>query len=146
MTGKKGRSGRQKRAIELARARGKDDALSCVRRRLPQILEVLVQKAEAGDKECAVYCVDRVLGRPRIELDQRMKSEVDMTIDPSKWVQALRELEENRDRFMSGIPWLLGHGLSTAEREPSDPGLQNGGTTQGTSPTPPDASDCADIP
>ena len=76
MTGRKGRSGRQKRAIELARARGKDDALSCVRRRLPQILDVLVQKAEAGDKECAIYCADRVLGRPRQELDQRLRAEV----------------------------------------------------------------------
>ena len=76
MSGKKGRSGRLPRAIELQRARGKDDALSCVRRRLPQILEVLVQKAEAGDKECAIYCADRVLGRPRQELDQRLRAEV----------------------------------------------------------------------
>ena len=76
MSGKKGRSGRLPRVVELARARGKDDALSCVRRSLPQILEVLVQKAEAGDKECAIYCADRVLGRPRQELDQRLRAEV----------------------------------------------------------------------
>ena len=76
MSGKKGRSGRLPRAVELAKARGKDDALSCVRRRLPQVLEVLVQKAEAGDKECAIYCADRVLGRPRQELDQRLRAEV----------------------------------------------------------------------
>ena len=76
MTGKKGRSGRQKRAIELARARGKDDALSGVRRRLPEILQVLADKAAAGDKECAIYCVDRLLGRPRQELDQRLRAEV----------------------------------------------------------------------
>ena len=75
MSGKKGRSGRQKRAIELARARGKDDALSYVRRRLDELLEVLVEKGAAGDKECAIYCVDRVLGRPRQELDQRLKAE-----------------------------------------------------------------------
>jgi len=90
MSGKKGRSGRLPRAIELARSRGKDDALSCVRRRLPQILEVIVQKAEAGDKECAIYCVDRLLGRPRLELDQRLRS-VDVTLDPAEVLQALRD-------------------------------------------------------
>ena len=100
MSGKKGRSGRQKRSIELARARGKDDALSCVRRRLPEILEVIVQKAEAGDKECAVYCVDRVLGRPKIELDQRFKGEFDVTPDPSMLLQAVRKIEANRAEFL----------------------------------------------
>ena len=100
MSGKKGRSGRQKRAIELARSRGNDDALSCVRRRLPEILEVIVQKAEAGDKECAIYCVDRVLGRPRLELDQRLKGEFDVTLDPSRLIQAMRELETNRADFL----------------------------------------------
>ena len=100
MSGKKGRSGRQKRAIELARARGKDDALSCVRRRLPEILGVIVEKAEAGDKECAIYCVDRVLGRPRIELDQRLTSSVDVTLAPSRLVQAMREIETNRAEFL----------------------------------------------
>ena len=99
MSGRKGRSGRLPRAIELARSRGKDDALSCVRRRLPQILEVIVQKAEAGDKECAVYCVDRVLGRPRIELDQRVKAEIG-TLSASDYLQAMRELETNRADFL----------------------------------------------
>ena len=94
MTGKKGRSGRQKRAIELARARGKDDALSYVRRRLDELLEVLVEKGVAGDKECAIYLVDRVLGRPRIELDQRTKSDIDLTLDPSRILQAVRESRE----------------------------------------------------
>ena len=92
MSGKKGRSGRQPRAVELARARGKDDALSCVRRRLPEILEVIVQKAEAGDKECAIYCVDRVLGRPRISLDQRLRTEVE--ISPDDYMRALQKVQE----------------------------------------------------
>ena len=102
MSGKKGRSGRQKRAIELARARGKDDALSHVRRRLPEILEVIVQKAEADDKECAIYCVDRVLGRPRIELDQRVKAEIGMP-SASDYLQALREAEVVEAEWM-GYP------------------------------------------
>ena len=107
MSGKKGRSGRLPRAVELARARGKDDALSCVRRRLPEILQVLADKAAAGDKECAIYCVDRVLGRPRIELDQRTKSDIDLTLDPSRILQAARESREIEAQ------WL--------ERELSDP-------------------------
>jgi hypothetical protein len=102
MSGKKGRSGRLPRAIELARARGNDDALSCVRRRLPQILEVIVQKAEAGDKECAVYSVDRVLGRPRLEVDQRVKAEIG-TLSASDYLQALRETEKIEAEWM-GYP------------------------------------------
>lgn len=110
MSGKKGRSGRLPRAIELARSRGKDDALSCVRRRLPQLLQVLVEKAEAGDKECAVYLVDRVLGRPRLELDQRLTSSVDVTLDPSRLLAAMREREQIEAQYRL-----------VSEREPSDP-------------------------
>jgi hypothetical protein len=103
MSGKKGRSGRLPRAIELARARGKDDALSCVRRSLPQILEVLANKALAGDKECAIYCADRVLGRPRLELDQRVRAEIG-TITPSDYLQALRKASEIEAQFMLEEP------------------------------------------
>jgi hypothetical protein len=106
MSGKKGRSGRQKRAVELARSRGKDDALSHVRRRLPEILQVLADKAAAGDKECAIYLVDRVLGRPRIELDQRMKAEIGVP-SASDCLQAARESR------MIEAEWL--------KREPSEP-------------------------
>ena len=119
MSGKKGRSGRQPRAVELARARGKDDALSHVRRRLPEILEVIVQKAEAGDKECAIYCVDRVLGRPRLELDQRVKAEIG-TLSASDYLQALREAREIEAQFMLEEPELPGP-TTPSQDAPSDP-------------------------
>ena len=91
------------RAVELARARGKDDALSHVRRRLPQILGVIVQKAEAGDKECAIYCVDRVLGRPRLELDQRVTAKVG-TPSASEYLQACQEARKISAQFMLEEP------------------------------------------
>ena len=103
MSGKKGRSGRQKRAVELARARGKDDALSCVRRRLPEILQVLADKAAAGDKECAIYCVDRVLGRPRISLDQRMRAEIE--IDPDEYMRALQKAQESAKMMLPSLEY-----------------------------------------
>lgn len=93
MSGKKGRSGRLPRAVELARSKGKDDALSCVRRRTSEILQVLVDKALAGDKECAIYLTDRVMGKPRIELDQRTKADIQVTPDPSMTLEAVRQLQ-----------------------------------------------------
>jgi hypothetical protein len=137
MSGKKGRSGRLPRAIELQRSRGKDDALSCVRRRLPEILEVIVQKAEAGDKECAIYCVDRVLGRPRLEVDQRMKSEISFP-DPSKLLEAHREaLEAVRAIEAEWLERGLESPMSNQTKHP-DSGSNDGGTGQTPELLPPD--------
>ena len=91
MSGKKGRSGRQKRSIELARARGYEDCLSYIRRRSNDIITVLVDKAASGDKEACIYCLDRIFGRPRIEVDSRTQGNVEISIDPARYLQALKE-------------------------------------------------------
>lgn len=61
MAGKKGRSGRKKLPSTLIKeAEEKLDV------RLPGILEMLGDKAEAGNIEAAKYVVDRRRGRPRV--------------------------------------------------------------------------------
>ena len=93
MSGKKGRSGRLPKAVALARGKGKNDSLSYVRQRLPEIMRVVTDRALSGDKESAIYCIDRVLGRPRIELDSRTRGNIEISLDPARYLQALREAE-----------------------------------------------------
>jgi len=86
LAGKKGRSGRKK-AISTLMA----EAIDRVDQRLPEIFQILIEKALAGDKECAIYLVDRVLGRPRLSVDTRTRLEVE--VDPSRLLEAMRERE-----------------------------------------------------
>jgi hypothetical protein len=86
LAGKKGRSGRKK-AISTLMA----EAIDRVDQRLPEIFQILIEKALAGDKECAIYLVDRVLGRPRLSIEANTKIQVEL--DPSRLLQALRERE-----------------------------------------------------
>jgi hypothetical protein len=86
LSGKKGRSGRKKSISTLMA-----EAIDGVDQRLPEIFQILIDKALAGDKECAIYLVDRVLGRPRLSIDANTKIEVGL--DPSRLLQALRERE-----------------------------------------------------
>ncbi len=41
----------------------------------------------AGDKECAIYLVDRVLGRPRLSIDANTRLEVEVSAD--RLIQAM---------------------------------------------------------
>ena len=65
------------------------EAIDRVDQRLPEIFQILIDKALAGDKECAIYLVDRVLGRPRLSVDTNTKLE--FKLDPSRMLQAHRE-------------------------------------------------------
>ena len=86
-----------------------------VRRRLPEILEVIVQKAAAGDKECAIYCVDRVLGRPRISLDQRLRTEVE--ISPDDYMRAVQKAQESAKMMLPSLEYEV----LPAERQLTSP-------------------------
>ena len=94
MAGKKGRSGRKK-AISTLMA----EAIDRVDQRLPEIFQILIDKALAGDKECAIYLVDRVLGRPRLSVDTNTKLE--FKLDPSRMLQALREAKEYEAEWLA---------------------------------------------
>jgi hypothetical protein len=69
LAGKKGRSGRKK-SIRTLMA----EAIDGVDQRLPEVFQVLIDKALTGDKECAICLVDRILGRPRLSIDANTKS------------------------------------------------------------------------
>ena len=57
------------------------DALERIRHRLPNLIEVIYNRALKGDKDCAVYLVDRVLGRPHQSIDQRVLIKPVLTAD-----------------------------------------------------------------
>ena len=37
---------------------------------LPSLVRELVRQAKAGDREAAIYCLDRLMGKPRQQVDQ----------------------------------------------------------------------------
>ena len=103
MSGKKGRSGRRPAPKTLI-----DQMLARSEPHLPEIWEGLVDLAKGvrigtlkedgemvnvyskpPDKEAIAEITSRHFGRPRIELDQRLKTEVEM--DPARMLQAHRE-------------------------------------------------------
>ena len=36
----------------------------------PALVQMLLDKAKAGDREAAIYCLDRLMGKPRQQVDQ----------------------------------------------------------------------------
>jgi len=114
MSGKKGRSGRKPAPKTLV-----DRMLEKSEPQLPDIWQGLVDLAKGvkigtvnengeavnvysrpPDREAIAEITNRHFGKPRIELDQRLKTEVDVTLDPSRLIQAMRELETNRADFL----------------------------------------------
>jgi len=76
MSGVKGRSGRNKSPSTII-----NQALARCDRNFPEIFQVVVDKALQGDKECAIYLIDRRLGKPHQSIDQRIKAAVLVTAD-----------------------------------------------------------------
>jgi len=67
MSGVKGRSGRKKKPSTLM-----NEAIDAVRQDLPELFKSLRALAvDKGDREAAIYLIDRILGRPKqqTELD-----------------------------------------------------------------------------
>lgn len=88
MSGKKGRSGCKKRPATVI-----NDYLESIKTdELPDILKSMVEKAKAGDKELQIYLCDRVLGRPRQAIDQRIQALVLVT--PDEYEMATRAVKE----------------------------------------------------
>lgn len=76
MAGVKGRSGRKKTLGTLM-----DAAMGRIDQNLEFIFQQLIDKAMAGDKEAAIYLIDRRMGRPHQSIDQRIKGEINITAD-----------------------------------------------------------------
>ncbi len=83
MSGVAGRSGRRKNFKHQIY-----DAINNVDANIGEIFQTLIDKAKGGDKECAMYLVDRVMGRPRQEIDQRVKAMV--IVSPDDYEMAVR--------------------------------------------------------
>ena len=87
MSGVKGKSGRKKVISTLM-----SEAVELVDESMPELFEKLKEKALAGDKDCLIYLIDRRLGRPRQEIDQRIKGQI--LITPDMRALAAREMME----------------------------------------------------
>lgn len=57
---------------------------------LPAIIDAMIVKAKAGDKELMMYLTDRCLGRPRQEIDSRVKAQIIVT--PDDYRTAVQEI------------------------------------------------------
>lgn len=104
MAGKKGRSGAKRqigRAITDYLESIKNDAL-------PEILDSMVERAKAGDKELQMYLCDRVLGRPRQEIDQKIKGAI-LLVTPDEYEIASRAAKDTEAA-------LLTAGAATGEK------------------------------
>ena len=65
--------------------------------------EIVNVYSKPPDKEAIAEITNRHFGRPKIELDQRLKTETEVTFDPSKMLQMARELEESEAKWL-GYP------------------------------------------
>lgn len=74
MSGTKGHSGRRPKAVTSLR----EEAEKYPGRAL-QLLESIYERGLAGDKDCAIYYCDRMLGKPKQQIDMDAR----MTLEPS---------------------------------------------------------------
>ena len=90
MSGVKGRSGPRKKLTTQYDEWIKDNPI-----KVATLLDILYQKGLNGDKDAAIYVIDRVLGRPRQAIDASIKGEI--LITPDMRVLAAREMLEIRE-------------------------------------------------
>lgn len=61
----------------------------------------MIEKAEGGDREALIYLIDRLVGRPKQAIDNRMSFEWEVT--PDERMQKLMEVEEQARAMLA--PW-----------------------------------------
>lgn len=79
-----------------------NEALALNDKNFPAIFQVIIDKALKGDKECAIYLVDRRLGRPHQSIDNRIKA--DITVTAEQYRIAIKEAEEYEREFLKELP------------------------------------------
>mgnify|MGYP001558748239 CR=1 FL=1 len=50
----------------------RQQALALLDSSAPALIQMLLDKAQSGDRESAIYCLDRLMGKPRQQVDQRI--------------------------------------------------------------------------
>ncbi len=54
-----------------------------------ELLQKLYERGMDGDKDCAIYVIDRIQGRPRQSLDARVSKEIILTADDYELIAQL---------------------------------------------------------
>jgi hypothetical protein len=77
-----------------------EEALNRVRvEELPGLLEVLIAKAKGGDRDSAIYLLDRVLGRPAQSIDNRVK--VQLAYSADDYQAAIRDVTDAEVKLLT---------------------------------------------
>ena len=97
MSGVKGRSGRvpgyHGRVVR---------AMAIFEKSLPELADKLMERAKAGDKDCLMYVFDRILGKPRQEIDQRVRGII-MTVSADEIAQLVLQTQAEQRRMLEPI-------------------------------------------
>jgi len=102
MSGVKGRSGRKPKASTNIQ-----QYLNSIRdTEIPLILAAMIEKAKAGDKDLMIYLTDRCLGRPRQEIDSRIRAQILVTPDDYNQavIRAITEEQSLLAEYTETIP------------------------------------------
>ena len=88
MPGVKGRSGRKPKRVTEFNQWFEQNQVKVI-----ELLDVLYKMGKNGDRDAAQYVLDRVLGKPRISVDSRIKQEIELTADNILEVRQLADRE-----------------------------------------------------
>lgn len=97
MSGVKGRSGRPKGYHTRL-----TNAIAIMEKELPALATTLMDKAKAGDKDCLIYVFDRILGKPRQEIDQRVRGII-MSVSADEIAQLVLQTQAEQRRLLEPI-------------------------------------------
>ena len=106
-------SGRPKKPQRLVR-----EALDRVDQNLPELFESLIKKALEGDREAAMYLIDRRLGKPTVISDIKLKGGEEL--GQGAFLTLMNHLNEARRRFelqSSSPPVILIEGGEDGRQE-----------------------------
>ena len=117
-------SGRPKKPQRLVR-----EALDRVDQNLPQLFESLIKKALEGDREAAMYLIDRRLGKPTVISDIKLKGGEEL--GQGAFLVLMNHLNEARRRFELQSSPILIEGGEDGDREKESVTTGEGAALQG---------------
>jgi len=98
MSGVKGRSGRRKKLTTQYDEWIKDNPV-----KVATLLDILYQKGLNGDKDAAIYVIDRILGRPKQAVDIKARGQILITADMRAMAaREMLEIREEETKLLTG--------------------------------------------